>query len=45
MKLDSLQDMSMLRENVKSIHDWKCVVLGLGADNPMQTFFLGSFKL
>ena len=41
LKLDSLRDMSMLRENVKSVYDWSCVVLGLDADNPMQTFFLG----
>merc|ERR1740128_82100 len=34
-------DMTLLEENIKSAYDWKCVVLALEADSPMQTFFLG----
>jgi hypothetical protein len=34
-------DISMFREDVKSIYDWRCVVLGLEKENPMQAFFIG----
>lgn len=39
----SLTDVAMLHNTVKSIYDWRCVVLGLEAESPMQTFFLGIF--
>lgn len=34
-------DVSIFREAVKSVYDWRCVVIGLERDNPMQTFYLG----
>ncbi|XP_032792891.2 cap-specific mRNA (nucleoside-2'-O-)-methyltransferase 1 [Daphnia magna] len=34
-------DISVFREAVKSVYDWRCVVIGLEKDNPMQTFYLG----
>ena len=37
-------DTTLLDENIKSAYDWRCVVLSLEADNPMQTFFLGKSR-
>ncbi|XP_046632106.1 cap-specific mRNA (nucleoside-2'-O-)-methyltransferase 1-like isoform X1 [Daphnia pulicaria] len=39
-KLEDL-DMPKFQDAVKSVHDWRCVVLGLEKDNPLQAFFLG----
>jgi cap1 methyltransferase len=34
-------DVASAQETFKSVYDWRCVVLGLEADNANQTFYLG----
>jgi hypothetical protein len=38
-----LTGLAVLQDSIKSVYDWRCIVLGLEAENPMQTFFLGNF--
>lgn len=33
--------MAALHENIKSVYDWRCVIVGLENDSPMQTYYLG----
>ena len=39
-----IDEMGVLEEHVKSAYDWRCVVMALETDNPMQTFFLGKLS-
>lgn len=40
----TLTGLTFLQDSIKSVYDWRCIVLGLEANNSMQTFFLGLGK-
>ena len=41
VKAKIISDLIALRDSVKSVYDWRCVVLALESENPMQTYYLG----
>ena len=40
VKAKIISDLIALRDSVKSVYDWRCVVLALESENPMQTYYL-----
>lgn len=42
-KACKLLNSDMLREKITSVYEWRCAVIGLEEENPLQTFFLSNW--